>query len=145
MGNDGWLYEKTLGGKAKEFWWKIDEEYNILIKRRFAHQKEPLTQKVTSEEINKLDEYLSDGEWKALSNNVEKLRLGIEKPGIGKFLYDNLKMNETEAQLSSHLGTIFSNSGAWLYNGKEKNMEFKKNTEDWKRLIKEYYDKKLES
>ena len=24
MGNDGWLYEKTLGGKAKEFWWKID-------------------------------------------------------------------------------------------------------------------------
>ncbi|HHW03013.1 MAG TPA: hypothetical protein GXX35_09405 [Thermoanaerobacterales bacterium] len=142
MSNESWVLERTLGGKAKEFYWRIDDEGNIYIKRKFKNMKKPLEDEISVEQLNKLDEYLSDGEWKSLANNVAKLRRKEEKNGIGRFIYENFGMNETRAQLSSHLGAIFSNSGAWLYNGKKMNMEFKRNTYNWVKVVKDYYYRK---
>lgn len=139
MTADKWVLEKTLGGKAKPFYWKIDDKGSISIKRMFGNQEKLISQTVNAQELGKIDKYLSDGGWKALANDVEKLKKGTEKPGIGKFMYDNLEMNEAEAQLSSHLGAIFSNAGAWLYNGKKRGIEFKKNTDNWAKVVREYY------
>ncbi len=138
--SDKWLLGHTLA-KDKPFYWKIDDAGNIYIKRKFKHAKDYLEQKLSNQELNKLDEFMSDREWKSLANSVSKLGTGTEKSGVGWFLYHQLGMDGTAAQLSSQLGTIFTNSGAWLYNGKKKNIEFKKNTENWFQKVNDYYAK----
>lgn len=145
MGQEEWIYERTLGSKEKPFYWKIDKEGNIFISRKFKNKQQYVIRKISTNELNELDNYLRDGSWKALANNVAKLRLGTEKAGIGKFLYEELGMSVTDAQLSSHLGAIFSKSGAWIFNGKQKNMEFKSNADDWAKVVREYYFRKISS
>jgi len=87
---------------------------------------------------------MSDGKCKDLANNVEKLASGKEKPGIGKFLYDELSFNPTKSQLSSHLGAIFSYSKVWEFNGKLRGMKFRRISNNWSELIKEYYEKAMQ-
>ncbi len=122
------------------FYWRIDNQGNVFIRRKFKSQKNYLEEKLSFDDINKLDKYMADGEWKALANNVAKLGAGTEKPGIGKFLHEQLDMSTTSSQLSSHLGTIFANSGAWLFNSKKKNMKFKKSDNEWLKKIYDYYE-----
>lgn len=147
MTNDIWLSETTLGGKSKIFWWKIDEESNIHIKRifDFKNEKKELIKIATAYELNQLDDYMKDGSWKYIANNVENLALGTEKPGIGIFLYDNLNWSGTEAQLSGHLGVIFYKSGTWDYNGKKRGIQHKRISDNWNESIKNYYESALAS
>ncbi|MDO9536127.1 MAG: hypothetical protein Q7J85_12550 [Bacillota bacterium] len=140
--DEQWLSEHTIS-KANHFYWKIDQEGNVSIKRKFKNMKVSLVHEIPAADLEKLHEYLSDGAWRALANNVVKLRLKKEEDGLGRFLYENLRMNETGSQLASHLGAIFSNSGAWLYNGKKRSMKFKRNTEDWLKVVKDYYEKSI--
>jgi len=71
-----------------------------------------------------LDEYMDDGNWKPLANDVAKLRRK-EKNGIGRFFYEELGLDESGVQLASHVCAIFSSSGARLHNGKKRGMKFK--------------------
>ena len=145
MTNNSWLSETTLGGKSKTFWWKIDEESNIHIKRifDFENEKKELTKIVTAHELDQLDDYMKDGIWKYIANNVEKLSLGTEKSGIGVFLYDNLNWSGTEAQLSGHLGVIFYKSGMWDYNEKKRGIQHKRISDNWNELVRNYYEKNI--
>lgn len=133
-----WILEHTLS-RASPFYWKIDEEGNVAIKRKIKNMNVSLVRNIPAADLHKLHAYLSDGAWRPLANNVEKLRLKKEKEGFGRFLYENLKMNEGGVQVSSQLGAIFSNSGAWLYNGKKRSMGFKRKTEDWLKAVRCYY------
>lgn len=143
MTEEGFVKEHTLGGKAKEFLWKIEPDGAISIRREFKNLKVYIEQTISAAELNRLDEYMRDGDWKPLANNVARLRRKEEKDGIGRFLYENLGLDESGAQLASQLGAIFSNSGAWLHNGKKRGMEFKRNTGDWAGVVTDYYRKKL--
>jgi len=143
MTKEGWVLEHTLGGRAKEFYWRIDDQGNIYIKRKFRNMKRFRIDELSVMQLELLDEYLSDGEWKALANNVAKLWLGKEKEGIGRFMYENFGLKESIAQLSSHLAAIFYKAGVWLHNGRKKNMEFKRITDNWIDLVKNYYSKRL--
>lgn len=96
---------------------------------------------VSANNLNRLDECMTDGKWKDLANNVQKLANGKEKPGVGKFLYDELGWNTTDAQLSSHLGVIFYRSKVWDFNGKMRGMQFKRISSNWSELVQNYYEK----
>ena len=140
-----WADEDTLGGKAKTFQWKIDEDCTVSIKRVFhleSGTKENI-KTVSSDELEKINAFVSSENWCHLANNVDKLRHGTEKEGIGKFLYDELGWNETDCQLASHLGPIFFMSGVWDYNGRKRGIMFKRMSMDWCRLIKRYYKRSV--
>ncbi|SES95254.1 Glycosyltransferase involved in cell wall bisynthesis [Methanococcoides vulcani] len=135
-----WIHGTTLG-RTKQFWWKIDSDLNLSISREFNSSNGNLKvdKLIMKDELSKLDDYMADDQWKGLSNNVEKLRNGTEKEGIGKFLYNELHWINKEAQLSSHIGSIFHQAGVWEYNGKKRGIQFRKVTDDWHMLMKSYY------
>ncbi|MDD4239569.1 MAG: hypothetical protein PHT62_13610, partial [Desulfotomaculaceae bacterium] len=139
--NDEWVHSTTFGGKAKSFWWKIDSEGNLSILRFFKSSNgvSEKFKRISREEIEKLNLYMAENEWVSLANNVEKLGNGVEKEGIGRFLYENFKWNIADCQLASHLGVIFSLSGMWEYNGKERGILFRRLNRDWRELVKDYY------
>ena len=76
-----------------------------------------------------------------LANNVEKLASGYEKDGIGRYLYRSEGFSETDAQLASHLATLFYRANIWEYNGKLKGQAFRwrSKRDEWCRLLKAYY------
>ena len=143
MNNENWLHETTFGGKSKSFWWKFDERDNIHIKRLFnlKNGKKEVTKIATGHELDQLDDYMKDGNWKHIANNVKKLAHGTEKAGIGFFLYDQLNWSGTDAQLSGHLGVIFYKAGVWDYNNKKKGIQHKRISDNWKDNVRNYYEK----
>lgn len=141
LGEDGWVHSTTLGGKAKVFYWKIDKSYGLHIKREF--KSGTCLRIITKEELERLDEYMAKKEWVSLANNIEKLNNGTEKNGLGKFLYESLGWPVTDCQLASHLGAIFALSGAWLFNGRKKGIQFKKRPINWEEQLKIHYYREL--
>lgn len=144
-----WVHSTTFGGKAKSFWWKIDEECNIQISRFFNNKTgKPDSKVISQRQINELDNYMQSDVFLPdyfvpLANNVEKLAKHQEKEGIGKFLFSNFNWSPTDCQLSGHLGVILSLSGAWEYNGEKKGIKFKSIIKERCNLIKDYYHKSI--
>lgn len=98
---------------------------------------------VSRDEVERLHSFMGIDCWFPLANNVEKLRNGGKKEGIGRILYEHLKWNTTDCQLAGHLGVIFSLSGAWEYNGKKNGIEFRRLNSNWLNLVKMYYDQSI--
>jgi len=141
----GWKHETTLGAKEKDFWWKIDDEGWIAIKRFFqmAHGRHLVETTIACSDIEKLHAYTGDRQWKDLANNVEKLANHTERPGLGWFLYEKLGWDTAGAQLSSHLGAIMTRAGVWDWNGKRRGMRFKLAAGTWVELLKAYFARRL--
>ena len=107
-----WSRSRTLGSKHKVFSWRIDNRGNLFIKRKFRNNRFPRIDKISCRHLERLCEFMQDGEWKALANNAAKLCIGTEKDGIGKFLY-KLRPQMSYSQLSSQLAAIFYQAGVW--------------------------------
>lgn len=131
----------TTLGKAKPFWWTINDTCDLLIKRFFRNRNEPTEKTITHDVINGLLQHLPVNTWFSLANNVEKLASGSEKDGIGRYLYQSEGFSETDAQLASHLATLFYRANIWEYNGKLKGQSFRwrSKRDEWCRLLKAYY------
>jgi hypothetical protein len=144
---DEWVHSTTFGGKAKSFWWKIDEECNIQISRFFNNKTgKPESKVISQRELNELDNYMQSDVFLPdyfvpLANNVEKLAKHQEKEGIGKFLFTHFNWSPTDCQLAGHLGVILSLSGAWEYNGKKRGIKFKSIIKC--NLVNDYYHKSI--
>ncbi|RLA73625.1 MAG: hypothetical protein DRG30_06035 [Epsilonproteobacteria bacterium] len=136
--DDGYCLAFTLGGKHKRFWWKIDENCSITIIRKFNSGSGKITLDIfTEKEIENIQQFIN-GNKIPLANNVEKIKDGTEKEGLGRFLYEQLNKNTTQAQLASHISAIFYYAGIWDYNRQVRNMLFWNKSKDWKNLIKAY-------
>jgi len=135
----------TLGGKAKSFWWKIDDNCNIIVRREFNSKKARILNSkfIKASEIDRLDKYMGESSWIGLANNVEKLSKGIENEGIGMFMFKELNWSTTDSQLASHIGGILAASRVWLYNGKQRGIKFKKVSNSWRDKVKDYYKFRL--
>lgn len=126
--------------RSKPFTWCFSETNNLIITRFFKNRQENRT-KITEDELEKIDNFVtSKKDWVDLANNVEKLAKGIEKDGIGKFLYEELDKNPTEAQLSSHIAALFVKAKIWEWRKHKGSMQFRKiDVNDWPSLLKKYY------
>ena len=142
---DDYCLAFTLGGKHKKFWWKINEDDSLVIIRKFNSDNGKITlETFTAKEIENIQQFINDTNI-PLANNVQKIKDGTEKEGLGKFLYEKLNKNTTQAQLASHISTIFYHSSIWGYNGKKRGMLFWKKSKDWKSLLNSYYLAQRES
>jgi len=138
-----WSQSHTLGIKQKVFSWRMDSHGNIFIKRKFKRSRFPKINKISCSHLDKLCEFMQDMEWKSLSNDTFKLYTGAEKEGIGKFLY-RLRPEIPYAQLSSHLGAIFT-SLKYGNGTSRKGMKFLLLSEDWQEKTMIYYRNSLNS
>lgn len=130
-----WIQASTLGGKQKNFSWRVDEQCNLYIKRNDSEKEEIFI----AESLEKIHNYVSSNEWTYLANNVDKLYRGEEKEGLGKFIYENIRKDTTYAQLSSQIVSIFTQINIWVSNGKKISIKFRTISNDWKTIIRDYY------
>ena len=133
-----WSRSYTLGIKQKAFSWRIDSHGNIFIKRKFRRSRFPRIDKISCGHLEKLCGFMQDMEWKDLANGASKLYMGMEKNGIGKFLY-RLRPEVPYAQLSSHLGAIFYRSEVWEWNERKRGMKFLLLSRDWQEKTMRHY------
>lgn len=133
-----WSVSHTLGTKEKVFSWRIDSRGNIFIKRKFRNDLFPRIDKISCSNLEKLQGFMQEREWKDLANDAAKLYLGTEKDGIGKFLY-RLRPEVPYAQLSSQLGAIFYHSEVWEWNEQKRGMKFLLLPGNWQERTMQYY------
>ena len=131
-----WNKLNTLGGKAKEFKWRITYDNTIEIQRAGSIETETIDEQV----INKLFKFFIDYKWFPLANSVSKLHDGTENIGVGWYLYNYHGFSETKQQLSSHISSLFVNSELWDYNQKKRNMRFSVLSYEWHKILKDYYE-----
>ena len=147
MNTREFVNENTLGGKAKNFRWKLDEAGDLLIERKFSLKSSPEPTvnytKFSKEEIEAIINYVAKNEWTNLGNSVSKLGDGSEKEGLGKFMFEVLGCDITKCQASSQLSPILINAGIWEYNGKKRNIRFRSNNNEWEKLLQAYYERHL--
>ena len=139
-----WSVSHTLGTKEKVFSWWIDSRGNIFIKRKFRNDLFPRIDKISCSNLDKLQGFMQDREWKDLANNAEKLYTGTEKEGIGKFLY-RLRAEVPYAHLSSQLAAIFYHSEVWEWNEQKIGMKFQLLPGNWQERTMRYYRSSLDS
>ncbi len=99
-----WINSTTFGGKAKSFWWRVDENSNLLVLRQFKGFNTETNSFISKVDLDKIDIFMEGRNWVDLANNVEKINNGSEKDGLGKYLFQSLGWKPGDAQLASHLG-----------------------------------------
>ncbi len=127
-------------GKQKSFWWKLDTDNSLIIIRRFSSGNTKINQEVfTKKELEEIQKYVCNYKKVPLANNVQKLNNNTEKDGLGNFIYNILSKNTTQAQLASHILSIFYYADIWDYNNKKRNILFWSKSNNWKNTLSFYY------
>ncbi len=140
---ESWVYSTTLGSREKKFHWKIDDEVNLHILRQFKLAKYDTNDRLSTEQIGQIADFVSRNGEVRLSNNVVKLGKGTEKEGLGRFMFETFDLTPTKAQASSQLAALFVDAGIWKWNEKKRGMAFQTNTIHWKDTLRAYYEQKL--
>ncbi|KAB3531059.1 hypothetical protein F8154_13370 [Alkaliphilus pronyensis] len=133
-----WVKYLTLGGKQKCFKWRLDDEGNLIIRRKYKTGKEH-TKKISQNELARIYNYIDERGWINLANNVSKLKSNKEKEGLGNFLYNNLDWSIENAQLASHLGSLFVQASIWESNGKKRGIIFSPKVNNCEEMLKKFY------
>lgn len=131
------VVEYTLS-KGNEFLWYYDGE-KLTIERTFKNKEEK--SEFYNDEIDMIIQYIASNGQVDLSNSVSKVKDGTEKPGIGKFIYYNIREDTTFQQSSSQFVTIMFSIGVLHYNNKKRNMKFWIKDLNWKEKISAFCEK----
>ncbi len=94
-------------------------------------------------DLGHIHSYVSKNNWTHLANSVSKIPNGIEKEGIGKFMYEKLGLSVSDAQLASHISALFCQAGIWESNGVVKGMMFRKMQDDWQTALIDLYNRSV--
>lgn len=117
-------------GKGKPFLWDYNSQNGIKIIRYFKNIERIDVFSINN--INAIVDYVVTTGRVRLSNNVEKLKDGSELDGLGKFVFDNIKKDTSQAQSMSQFAAIMVKMGVFEYNGTKKAMEFWVVNENWR-------------
>lgn len=134
---DEWLKGYTLSRK-KPFLWYYDRE-KIIIKREFKNNYKRQDE-FYNYQIDMIIQYIAANDKVYLSNNVDTVRKGTEKDGIGKYIYENIKKDLYFQQSSSQLVSILYNANILFYNIEKNNMKFWIKDLNWKRKIVDFIE-----
>lgn len=142
--SSGWCKDFTLGGKSKEFRWRLDSTRSLSISREFKGDNQN-DRKITFEGLTAIQDYVQKSGWTDLANSVSKLKDKTEKEGLGKFLHEELGWDTTDAQLASQLFALFVRAGVWMRNeGKKRNIQVKAQSNNWYEDLEAFYLKSYE-
>jgi len=131
-----WVSERTLGGRAVEFWWRVDELGNLLLRRVSAAGATHAARgrMVRRPELEQLLAWMADRGWVPLANLPYKLRAGTEADGIGRFLHRQLGWHAVDAVLGSHLVAVLTAAEVVAWDGKRRGMSFRLVADDLDRV-----------
>ncbi|MFP4057796.1 MAG: DUF6602 domain-containing protein [Candidatus Brocadiia bacterium] len=121
-----WVEGHTLGRK-RLFWWRVDEDGNLLVKRsgRDGRQREAVAV-VRAEELRRLERWMADGQWHPLAAGPHAVGSGAEgERGLGAFLHGELGWPASATVLASHLAAALVEAEAWTWNGRKKGAAFR--------------------
>ncbi|HZJ58537.1 MAG TPA: hypothetical protein VFD57_05650 [Clostridia bacterium] len=128
-----WKMGLTLGSKQKEFRWRYSKANGLVIIRTFKNGNKKT--EFSNEDIDSIINFIKEEGIVPLANNVVKLSNGTEKEGIGRFIYQNISNDTTNAQTASQLASILYNTGVLGYNGAVRGMEFWILDDNWKEKL----------
>jgi len=74
-----WSASHTLGTKEKVFSWRIDSRGNIFIKRKFKSGLFPRIDKISCSNLDKLQGFMQDREWKDLQTMPKSCIQGLKR------------------------------------------------------------------
>ena len=123
----------TRGGpsKGKRFRWHFDE---VSQKIRIENEDRMDLHSYTVEEIQAILKTIyrefQQGYF-PLANNVQHLRDGTEKMGLGKAILELKGSTISHAQGSSYLGVVLEECGYLLWNGEHKGIQWRLNDTDF--------------
>jgi hypothetical protein len=143
--DQNWQQEYTLGSRRKPFLSKIDENLNLTIRRRFVNKATDVISTFLLKDLKEIQSYMKDQEWVPLANSVDNMQNGLEIPGLGSFVYSNIKEDTTFAQSTSQLAAIFVVAGIWDVDKRQVDGEgnsrlvFKYKGINWKDALIAYY------
>ena len=112
----------THGGRKRDFeWWADGNTLRIRNTDGLEHSYE-LSEIIAV--LARLHEQFGS-DWFPLSNNVEKLYRGTEKPGLGSTMYAQPNSDTLHAQGASYLGVILEQVGILEWNNERKGIEWR--------------------
>ena len=123
-----WVREKAFGVNSKGFWWRVDEQGNLTIRQGGGAPDMgagACTVTLSPGKLEKLQDYMADGEWHALARTRDAQAKRGECQGIGPFLCEGLGWSGRQAKLAGALGAILSRAGVWEWNGKQHGTMFR--------------------
>ena len=109
-----WVRDTTLGAKAREFWWRVDEEGSLTIRRVESRRKRPRAvaeRTLSANDLDRLDGLLGDGAWHPLASGAQAARAGVEEAGLGVFLHRELGWNAQSTVVASHVAAVMAGAG----------------------------------
>jgi hypothetical protein len=124
---------RTLGAKSKLFKWIFDPKNGITIRRQFTNGDR--VDIFSINEIEQIIQFTIKNGNIPLANSVEKINAGVEKIGLGSFIYNQFTKDINKAQAASQLAAILVKTGIYDYNGLMRNMEFWIKNSDWQPLL----------
>ncbi|NQT52004.1 hypothetical protein HQ576_08135, partial [bacterium] len=128
MGKSLWVAADTLTGTGAPFWWRMEDDGSLHILRlrpMGRARKRKVARRFTREELERLQRFMTDGEWHTASSTALVKKIEPPKGGIGPFLYASLGCTKNEACYASHLGAILTGAGVWEWNGQTKLTAFR--------------------
>ena len=131
------IYSNTCGSKAKPFYWELTKG-QLRVIRNFKNRSN-VTIEISLTTLEELNALVRTNGSITLSNNVEKMKLGTESPGIGTFLLAHTNLNSGQAMVASQIAAILCESKVWRSNGKKRNIVFCSNTDDCISVLRTYY------
>jgi len=127
-GNEFWVREKTFGGGARDFWWRVDEAGNLAIRRPLSARegrRRVAVHTLSREELERLGALMGDGAWHPLASGAHAVRSGSRPGGIAPFLHQALGWSAQATAAAGHVAVVLTKAGVWEWNGRRKDMEFR--------------------
>ncbi|MBL7223490.1 MAG: hypothetical protein ISS72_06545 [Candidatus Brocadiae bacterium] len=123
-----WAEEQTLGGRARTFWWRLEPDGALTLRRIESAPKGPRgyhERRIARHELDRLAEFMADSQWHPLAAGAQAIRAGAPPHGIGACLHAQLGWSATATSLASHLATVLVAARLWEWNGQRKGMQFR--------------------
>ena len=123
-----WAHEKTLGGRARDFWWRLDGQGNLTLRRVESARRGPrgvAERTVTRAELEALQAHLADAAWHPLSPGAPAAGATARHDPIGAFLHQKLGWSAQATVLAGHLAALFTQAGLWQWDGSRRGMLFR--------------------
>lgn len=123
-----WRAGVTQGGRQREFQWRIDDDRQVLLLKRFTKPEQFAVSGLFLLVHRIYDEFGFD--WFPLANNVTKLMDGTEKLGLGVMIHEIFRnvskgKSVSNGQAASQIGVILQYIGIFESNNLMRGIEWR--------------------
>jgi len=127
-----WVAERTLSAAKGRFAWRLDEAGNLAIRWREG------TRVIAREELERIGDFMADGEWHPASRVTEAAFGGRTARSIEGFLREELGWTKRDGELGAHVGAVLVGPRLWEWNERTRGVMFCQRERSRERLRAHY-------